>query len=68
MNGMDSSNGMNNNKMGTMNELVILRQFEQMVKQIIDEYLNENRLKMGFNNNNNRNQFKNGRRNNSSRS
>lgn len=67
MNGMDSTNGMNNNQMGTMNQLLILRQFEQMVRQIFDDCLNENRLKLGSNNNNNRGQQKNGRRNTSLR-
>lgn len=62
MNGMDSMNGMNNNnRMNTMTELLNIRQFETMVRQIVDEMLNENRSKLG-NNNNNRNQLKNGRR------
>lgn len=66
-NGMDSMNGMNNNKMSTMNELVMLKQFNQMVREIVDEYLNENRSKSGnniYNNNRlNRGQLKNGKRN-----
>lgn len=60
MNGVDSTIGMNNNKMSTMNELVILRQFDQMVREIVADYL-ENQSKSG--NNNNRKQGKQGRRN-----
>lgn len=56
---MDSMYGMNNNKMNTMNELVMLHQFDQMMRGIALEVFEENRGRFEIIN---RNQAKKGRR------